>query len=538
MKKIRNFCLILAGVFTLAGCEDYLDVNTNPNGPDALLQPELFLPQIQSELAVAIQWDGRFTGFYTQNWAYASGDAYSLNLHSNPLSDSYAQLWRAVYWSMGYNLSDMIESGELNEKYDFVGVGHILRAFGWQMLTDYHGPVIVTQAFDADRRVFDYDEQEVVYAEIERLLLLGIESLNRTDGLSPEDSGLKEADLIYNGDREKWKKFAYGLLAISKHRLTNKNFYDAQEVIGYVDQALQSNADDAMIRFQGEVSANTNFFGPLRGNIGYYRQTKFIIGLLDGTNPELTDPSLEGTDPVFEGEHLKDPRITAMMAPAPDGQYRGVTPDVGVNEWTTTEADLVPKNFWNLPGYVGGTPSPQIYFFNNSASFPLMTYAQLQFIKAEAAWISNQKDLALDAYTKGVNAHMDFARQYAPDTDVYDQRRAQYLTSGELIPTTSAELTLSKIMLQKYIATWGWGFFETWSDMRRYHYDKGVSEEAAVYKGFVLPDPLYIDNNDEPAYRARPRFNSEYMWNAAALEELDAFEVDYHTYETWFSKPE
>lgn len=37
MKKIRNICLILAAVFTLAGCEDYLDVNTNPNGPDALL---------------------------------------------------------------------------------------------------------------------------------------------------------------------------------------------------------------------------------------------------------------------------------------------------------------------------------------------------------------------------------------------------------------------------------------------------------------------------------------------------------------------
>lgn len=133
---------------------------------------------------------------------------------------------------------------------------------------------------------------------------------------------------------------------------------------------------------------------------------------------------------------------------------------------------------------------------------------------------------------------MDFARAYAPDTEIYDQRRAQYQTSEELIPTSASELSLSKIMLQKYIATWGWGFFETWSDMRRYHYDKGLTEDAAVYKGFTLPNPLYIDNNDEPAYRARPRFNSEYMWNAAALEELDAFEADYHTYETWFSKPE
>ena len=538
MKKIRNICLIIASVFAVAGCDDYLDVNTNPNGPDALLQPELFLPQIQSELAVAVQWDGRFTGFYTQNWAYHTGEEYSLNLHSNPLSDFYAQLWRAVYWSMGYNLADMIESGNVNEKYDFVGVGYILRAYGWQMLTDYHGPVIVTEAFDSEKRTFNYDSQEVVYEEIERLLLLGIENLERTDGLNSADSGLMQADLIYQGDREKWKKFAYGLLAINKHRLTNKSSYDPQEVIDYVDKALAGNSDNAQIGFEGAVSSNTNFFGPRRGNIGRYRQTKFMVGLLDGTNPELTDASLVGVDPVYIGEHLKDPRITAMLAPSPDGQYRGVSPVLGVNEWQPAEADQVPKNFWNEEGYSGSDPSPQIYFFNNDALFPLMTYSQLQFIKSEAAWIAGQKSVALNAYTAGVTAHIDFARQYAPDQDLYDQRKAAYLNSDVYLPSSIDGLSLSKIMLQKYIATWGWGFFETWSDMRRYHYDQDADAANAVYKGFELPDPLYIANNENPAYRARPRFNSEYMWNQQALEELNAFEEDYHTYETWFSKPE
>lgn len=538
MKKIVYITLIMVGLISLSGCEDYLDVNTNPNGPDALLQPELFLPQIQSEMAVAVQWDGRFTGFYTQNWAYASGASYSLNLHNNPLSDSYAQLWRAVYWSMGYNLSDMIKSGEINEKYDFVGVGYILRAYGWQMLTDYHGPVIVTQAFDSERRTFDYDEQQVVYAEIQRLLQLGIENLERTDGLSSSESGLAEADLIYAGDREKWKKFAYGLLAINAHRLTNKNSYDPNQVIDYVDNALAGNADNAMIRFEGTVSSNTNFFGPRRGNIGRYRQTKFITGLLDGTNPVFNDPALGGSDPVEAGEHVKDPRITSMLAPAPDGKYRGVDPSIGINEWTSAESDMVPKNFWNEEGYDGNNPSPQIYFFNNDARFPLMTYSQLQFIKSEAAWIAGNKSLALEAYEEGVTSHMEFARSYAPDQAVFDQRMTLYLASDEVIPSDPDSLSLSKIMLQKYIATWGWGFFETWSDMRRYHYDLDVADDNVVYKGFELPNPLYITNDGKPAYRARPRYNSEYMWNAEALEQIGAFEEDYHTYETWFSKPE
>ncbi|TPE46311.1 SusD/RagB family nutrient-binding outer membrane lipoprotein [Pontibacter mangrovi] len=538
MKKIIYASLMVASIFATTSCESYLDVNTNPNGPDALLQPELFLPAIQSELAVATQWDGRFAGFYTQNWGYYSA-GYSLDLHNNPLSDSYAQLWRAVYWSMGYNLSDMIESAELNKKYDFAGVGYIMRALGWQNLTDYHGPVIVTEAFDPDKRTFNYDEQQVVYAEIQRLLMLGIENLERTDGLDEANSGLSGADLIYGGNREQWKKFAYGLLAINAHRLTNKSSYDPNKVIEYVDKSFTSNADDALIRFQGEVSTNSNFFGPRRGNIGGYRQTKFIVGLLDGSNPALSDPTLVGEDPAeeFAGQHLKDPRLTAMLAPAPDGQYRGVTPGVGLTQWTDAEEALEPKSLWNSVGTSSTSPGSQIYIFGDNALFPLMTYAQLQFIKAEAAWIANKKDVALDAYTEGVNAHMDFARSYAPDKALFDQRRAEYMASEELMPTSVADLTLSKIMLQKYIATWAWGFLDTWSDMRRYHYDQG-NEANPVYVGFELPEELYSTNQEKPAYRARPRFNSEYMWNKEALEKLGGFEENYHTFETWFSKPE
>lgn len=545
MKKILHASLIAVSLLAFTGCESYLDVNTNPNGPDTLLQPELFLPQIQSELAVGIQWDGRFAGFYTQNWGY-TGVGYSLDLHANPLADSYAQLWKAVYFSMGYNLSDMIESAEKNQKYDFVGVGHILRAFGWQVLTDYHGEVIVTQAFDPDRRVFDYNTQEEVYAEIQRLLELGITNLERTDGLDAASSGLAQADLIYAGNREKWIKFAYGLLAINAHRLTNKSSYDPAKVIEYVDKSLASNADDALIRFEGTVSANTSFFGPLRGNIGNYRQTKFITNLLEGTNPELQDPALVGKDPLeqYADQPLRDPRLTAMLAPSPDGEYRGVTPGLGISEWTTAEAALVPNNLWNAVGNLSTPAGPQIYFFGNSTPFPLMTYAQLQFIKAEAAWLKDDKALALAAYTNGVNAHMDFARQFALDKALYDQRRVAYMTSEKLIPASVAELSLSKIMLQKYIALWGWGFLDTWSDMRRYHYDlneDGVDdgdESNDVYKGFMLPEELYITNQGKPAYRARPRYNSEYMWNKEALEAIGGFNEDYHTYEMWFSKSE
>lgn len=542
MRKIFCATLVAASLFATTGCENWLDVNTNPNGPDRLEQPDLFLPQIQATLGVGIQWDGRFVGQYTQMFT-STGVDNGLDLHANPLSDTYATLWRNVYANMGVNLSDMIENAERNKKYDFAGVGYILRAWGWQVLTDYHGEIIVSQAYEPGRTSFDYDTQPEVYAEIQRLLKLGIENLNRTDGLTEAESGLGPQDYIYGGSRDKWRKLAYGLLARNAHRLTNKSSYDPNVVIDYVNQSLASNADDAFIRFEGTISNNTSFFGPLRNNIGTLRQTDYIVGLLGGEEVEdlqnpfiLKDSTL--ADPLHTDKNLRDPRIAAMLAPSPgDSLYRGLTPGAGIGEWSTASKQR-PNTFWNTTSGNAVDPTAgQIYFFGNAEPFPLMTYAELQFVKAEAEWIKAGKApsaAALIAYNNGVEAHMAYARQFARDKALYDQRMALYLSSNKLTPeaTALAELTLPKIMGQKFIATWGWGFFETWSDMRRYHYNE------SAYTSFRLPQELASANEGMPIYRARPRYNSEYIWNQAAIEAIGGNDPNYHTYEMWFSKPE
>ena len=48
--------------------------------------------------------------------------------------------------------------------------------------------------------------------------------------------------------------------------------------------------------------------------------------------------------------------------------------------------------------------------------------------------------------------------------------KAAYLAAPEIVPASAANLTLTQIMTQKYIAQWGWGHNEIWMDMRRYHY--------------------------------------------------------------------
>lgn len=536
MRKILCASLLTAGLFVTTSCDSYLDVNTNPNGPDQVVAPQFYLPAIQSELALGIQFDSRYLGKYVQNWNHISANDVWDQHGFIASSDASGQLWRAIYYSMGANLTDMITRAEQEEKWDFAGVGYLLRAFGWQTITDYHGEAIVSQAFEPGRTSFDYDSQDKIYEEVRRLTLLAIKNLERTDG-KVANSQLSQGDLIYGGDRTKWLKFAYGLLAINEHHLSNKSSYNPAKVIEYVDKSLASNADDASVRFEGAVSNDTNFFGPRRGNLNSFRQSKFIVSLLDGTNTTLQDEELIGRDPlaIFAGQHLKDPRLPVMLAIAPDGQYRGVTPGVGVTEYEQAKR---PRNLWNTTTDVVAATTPNKYLFGNNERFPIMTYSQLQFIKAEAAFIKGDKAVALDAYTKGVKAHLDFVRKFVvndaatPEDEVavYAQRRSLYEASEDLIPVTPEGLTLQKIMLQKYIAQWGWGFLETWSDLRRYHYS------SDVFTGFQLPNPLFGLNQGKPAYRFRPRYNSEYMWNAAALEKIGGLNPDYHTYEMWFSK--
>ncbi len=121
-------------------------------------------------------------------------------------------------------------------------------------------------------------------------------------------------------------------------------------------------------------------------------------------------------------------------------------------------------------------------------------------------------------------------------TTISAAERTAYLASPN-VKSSAATLTITDIMLQKYIALWGWGFNETWVDMRRYHYrDLDVATGLPVYRGFITPTALPAINAGKLATRIRPRYNSEYVWNLEELTRLGATAIDYHVKEMWFSQ--
>ena len=226
-----------------------------------------------------------------------------------------------------------------------------------------------------------------------------------------------------------------------------------------------------------------------------------------------------------------------MLSPSPDGVYRGLDPNVlGFGALTTTQQ---PNNFFGYAGSVGPGLASR-YLFSDRSKIPLMTYAQLQFVKAEAALRMGDQATAQAAYRKAIISHFAFVNARNLDdnqtpTQIPDADRDAFLASPEITPPV---LTLSHIMSQKYIAQWAWGHNEMWMDMRRYHYtDPDPVSGIEVFRGFAPPTTLYADNLNKVVQRIRPRYNSEYVWNRAALDVIGGLALDYHTKPLWITQP-
>jgi hypothetical protein len=526
----RKYTLVLAGSLAFsAGCQDFLAVNTNPNAPE-VVEPNLYLAPMLHWMVTSPQFDGRFVARYTQQLTLP-GTILSTwdRMGYDRTSDNGGQQWRDYYWNFGQNLIDMMTKAEAAQRWDLVGIGYILKAWGWLALTDLHGELIITEAFDPTKLTFNYDTQQFAYEEVFRLLDSASVFLQKAGGVV-EPAYVARGDKIYNGDRAKWLKFANGLRAIALNHFSNKSTYDPTAVIAAVDASFANNADDALLTYPGADPgfADMNFQGRTRNNFTAYRQTQFVVGLMNGTQ--------------FGG--AVDPRMTRMLVPdSAKTTWRGL--DINVVGFGALTAPQQPRNPMGHVG-LGGVGQAGWYLFDDKAKMPAMTYAQLQFVKAEAAFRAGDQATALTAYRNGISAHIDWVnarnldnnQSGRPDvapTQITAAEKAAFLADVRIVP---AALTLTHIMSQKYIAQWAWGHNELWMDMRRYHYtDIDPASGRQVYPGFAIPTNLDGDNAGKPAQRIRPRYNSEYVWNRAALAVIGGLAADFHTVPLWITQP-
>jgi len=516
----------------------------NPNY-DVKVAPEGLLPQIVASMAGNYGAHGpmndiRYIGAYVQNFAYANTLS-NFDRMGYTNTDVAQSFWRSHYYDIGQNNVKMIAWAIENKQWDYAGVGKAIFAWSWLNLTTYHGEVVLKEAFNTDQITFQYDKQEDVYTEVRKLSHEALSYLNKTGDNASQTSLAKGDAFFYKGDVNKWKKFVYGVLARSFNHLTNKADYKADSVLFYTNLAMKESTDDGLVKYTASlVSATNNMFGPFRANLGgasttsptAIRQGAFIANLMSGANS------------AFPG--VIDPRAIYILRLNANNTFKGVEPNKGQ---AVLAANDRPENFWGVPQISANNTAPANdlncrFIFRNDAPFPVMTATEISFMRAEAAFLKGDKATALVAYKDGIAKHFDLLMNYyntnVPAASVLTATiKANFLANPLVVPANAANLTLSMIMLQKYIAMFGYGTFETWTDMRRYHYvDLDKTTGKQVFTDFVAPTGtgLFEDNGGKLVYRMRPRFNSEYVWNINELGRIGATQLDYHTKEQWFSQ--
>jgi hypothetical protein len=594
MRKI-SISLILLLVIGLSSCtKTWLDVNKNVDAPD-WVDPILRLGPVLASyegIAYDLRAVAPMVEYLSGPSTYVSTFGVSHSYFTG--SDAGGECWRMSYWLQGMNVENIINDGRKMGQYKLAGIGLTVKAYSWHTIASLHGDLPVKDAYVPGLLSHSYDSQEYAYSMVRSWARQAITELEKVDNTVYPNTILT-SDLIYKGDGAKWKKFAYAVLARNYIAMAKKNTAYLDSAIICADKSFASALDEPFLTFQATgVSTTSNFFGVLRANLATsFTQSDYIVQVMTGNIPNYNSSGvIEGLSSyqMVTDTATLDPRTILLLGTTDTMQVDMNLVKKGTYKFAgTTMGNSVKSTFW------GSTSTPTVtnsgtgrWLYRDDAPWPLSSFAEIQFIKAEALYLKGQKSAALDAFKIAVAGHMDFVKKLiVPATLVKNGNKqasvigdkitsarfstlaTDYLNSKFVNNLSLTDFSLAHIMMQKYVALFPWSL-DTWNDMRRYHYDllvgtAGVpvpgtswtndivyhkldSDPARVYKGFYLPAADVINrrskfgstNVGSPCYRLRPRYNSEYMWNLPSLKKLLPIAGDADNYQTsmpWFSTP-
>lgn len=437
-------------------CDDFLDVNKNTDAPD-YVEGYLYLAGIQ-QAYYGIYFDLRALCPLTQMMGTSSYTSFANNYYT-AASDAGGEAWRMVYWNQGMNLENMINQSEAAENWTLAGIGYAIKAYSWDFLTKVNGEAPMKQAFVPGLLSHEYDYQDAIYDQVRVWAKKAIECLEKEDKTN-YGTRISQNDYIYGGDKAKWIKFAYAVIARNLASLTNKNdfkqkYYD--EFIDACNKAFASNDDNALVKITGggadaAQSAYNNFWGPYRGNLSNsYWQHDFAVQTMTGTMPIYNQEGnkithtiivkndkgedVEQTHPRFPYELAEkqiicdtleevghfDPRPLLKLGTASGNDTTGVKDPKLLRKYYFKGSDFTSatgpigqaENFWGRTEAITDAKDGEgRWLYSNGAPYVLTTYAELLFDLAEVQFKYGSKADAFETWKKAIAADMEFSAKY------------------------------------------------------------------------------------------------------------------------------
>lgn len=511
-----KYLYLLILPFFFWACEDFEEVNTSPNNPEKV-SSNFVLTYVLTESAKLYEAQGQFGNEIAGAMQYTQRGTDFKSTGSNFYG------WSSAYWGGFYDVlrnNKIIYDNSIVDGHPFFqGVSLVMKSFLFGTLTDLYGDVPYSQSLSAADEVFfpKYDDQKTVYIGVLNDLKKADELLANLDVTKYAISA--KSDVYYNGNPEKWRKFANALRMRYAMRLYNKKgelseINIANEFKEASSHAMAGNDDNAILEYIGAIGDNAAPGGSINSSNPNYAikpGDPFVKLLLEYQDPRLDRwvlPVQRKWDATVEAPTVKT--ITNIFGETYDVTFMPASSDdlntdlyVGLPIGLPT-VNAISYNIGNDGDSYNPERNPHISYLHSRyrlnseelINIKLMTFSEVNFLMAEAL-LKGDMGVSGDAetyYKAGILASMN---DWAVFRDAKDFDFDPYY-SKTAIDYNQGNNKLEKIMTQKWIASWLQ--LESWFDWRRTGLPALVPGEITQFGDAIPIRYIYPSPNLDPNY--------------------------------------
>jgi hypothetical protein len=517
MKSKILIPIIAMGLLVLS-CEDFLDVNTDPNNPETV-SPDLVLPVGLNYTSGYIGGDRQLNHLGSM-MMYSYGEAEGFDWYASEFNylltgGFYAQMFQDPYTRSLKQYNVLTQQPERFGYYN--AIGNIMQAYHFQIMVDLYGSIPYSEALQRGGNATPtYNDPQAVYDSLIVQLTDAVNTIDQTNSMAGA-AQVGSDDGVFGGDMNKWGAFANSI----KIRILTRES-DVKDA-SYINSELANIQNNGYGYITDNVGINPGYIASEDGKQNPY-WTDFGIGF-DGSsdNTYLATPATQFVINFFQG--LNDPRLDLIFETPSSGTHKGI--NQGSKELIANTDDLGPdgvSNF-NMPSSFDDANGPSNATLGDDEGVLrgpematiIMTQAELEFNFAELALEGfNVSGTARSHYEAGITASFQYLGLTASDATAYYSQSMQNVNWN-----ASSSNQLNAIMTQKWLGLFGLNMGQVWFDYNRTGYPNaepiGVSSSPIATAPSGFPISLETNESDRPVRLLYP--NSEASRNSENVPE-------------------
>ncbi|MCB2194717.1 MAG: SusD/RagB family nutrient-binding outer membrane lipoprotein [Bacteroidetes bacterium] len=451
MKNIFKYTNLLLVILLLASCDDYLDVNTDPNNPTTV-SPELILPAAQKYtgeiISASDEGARRYQGLanlFMYNWSQSNGfNWYPDEFKYLVTTSFYTRIFEQSYYDALKAYEVLVELEDT--KYDYYkAIGMIMQAYHFQLLVDTYGDIPYSEALQRGGNATPaYDDAQTIYDDLIVKLTDAIAIIDNVDDATIEE--VETEDAMFAGDMTMWKQFANSV----KLRILTR-----QMSMGTRDAYIQTELDEIAAEGSGFITADVGINPGYAAEEGKQNPFWNLYGYDPAGTAEMSNNATCATDYILDYlSSTNDPRIDYIYEEPATGHLGVVQGLLGY-----PQGQLTPALVSNLgPGILQGADQDVVIY----------TLAECYFNLAEAAYrgFSNIPGSAQANYEAGIQASFDYLGAGSAST--------YYSQTIDNVGYNFSTDPLEAIITQKWIATNSITAEQSWFDYNRTDFPSGL----------------------------------------------------------------